>query len=228
MPSAGVGERDYLRRGETRDLSAEDIRALLRDRDARKFHVVRRTLAAHPRTPRAEAMSLVPTLFWRDLAWISADVRAHPEVRRAADQEILRRLPGLAISERVELARISGPGTIAALRKSGEPPLVRALLRNRFTVEADVVYMGISGRNPESLQALALDAVWGLRIAVRAAVARNRFTPPPLAVGLLAAIPLADLREICLERWRDPEFLEVARATLAFRTETGAGHGLPA
>ena len=226
MPS--LGEREYLRRGERGDLSAEDIRALLRDRDARKFHVVRRRLAAHPRTPRAEAMSLVPTLFWRDLAWISADARAHPEVRRAADQEILRRLPGLAISERVELARISGPGTIAALRRSGEPPLVRALLRNRFTVEADVLYMGICGRDPESLEALVRDAVWGARIAVRAAVARNRYTPPALAVELLAAIPLADLREICVERWRGPGFLEIARATLAFRTETGSGVELPA
>lgn len=226
--SDGKRERDYLGRGEGRDLSAEDVRALLSDRAARKFHVVRRALAAHPRTPRAEAMGLVPTLFWRDLAWISADARAHPQVRRAADQEILRRLPGLAISERVELARISGPGTVAALRKSGEPAIVRAILRNRFAVEADVVYMGIAGRVPESLEAIALDAVWGRRIAVRAAVARNRFAPPALASGLLAAIPLSDLREICAERWRKPEFLEIARATLAFRSETGIGMTLPA
>lgn len=225
MPRAS--ERRYLR-GDAGELSSDDVRALLRDREARRLHVVRRALAAHPRTPRAEAMSLVPTLYWRDLAWISADARAHPQVRRAADQEILRRLPGLAISERVELARISGPGTVAALRRSGEPPLVRALLRNRFTVEADVVYMGISGRDPESLEAVALDPVWGLRIAVRAAVARNRFTPAGLAAELLAAIPLADLREICRERWRTPGFLEIARATLAFRSETGGGAKLPA
>jgi hypothetical protein len=226
MPS--LGEREHLRRGERGDLSTEDIRALLRDPAARRLHVVRRALAAHPRTPRAEAMSLVPTLFWRDLAWISADARAHPAIRRAADQEILRRLAGLATSERVSLARISGPGTIAALRRSGEPPIVRALMRNRFAVEGDVVFMAITGRDPESLQAIALDAVWGLRIAVRAAVVRNRSTPPELAGDLLAAIPLADLREICTERWRAPGFLEIARATLAFRTETGSGATLPA
>jgi hypothetical protein len=173
-------------------------------------------------------MSLVPTLYWRDLAWISADARAHPEVRRAADQEILRRLPGLAISERAELARISGPGTIARLRKSGEPTIVRALMRNRFAVESDVVYMAIAGRVPESLEAIAFDPAWGLRIGVRAAVARNRFTPPAVAEDLLSAIPLADLREICTERWRAASFLEIARATLAYRTETGTGRTLPA
>ena len=221
-------ERDYLGRGEGAGLSTEEIRALLRDHAARRLHGVRRALAAHPRTPRGEAMSLVPTLYWRDLAWISADARAHPEVRRAADLEILRRLPGLAISERVELARISGRGTIAQLRKAGEPRIVRALMRNRFAVESDVVYMAIAGRDPESLEAIAFDAVWGLRMGVRAAVARNRFTPSEVAGALLSTIPLADLREICVERWRAPSFLEVARATLAYRTETGTGATLPA
>ena len=225
--SSDKRERDYLGR-HGGELSAEDVRALLSDREARKFHVVRRALAAHPRTPRGEAMALIPTLFWRDLAWISADARAHPQVRRAADQEILRRLPGLALAERVELARLSGPGTVAALRKSGEPAIVRAILRNRYAVEADVVSMGISARDPESLAAIALDAAWGARIAVRAAVARNRFTPTALASELLATIPIADLREICAERWRDPDFLEIARAMLAFRAVTGAGITLPA
>jgi hypothetical protein len=170
----------------------------------------------------------VPTLFWRDLAWISADARAHPEIRRSADQEILRRFPGLAISEKVELARTAGPGSVARLRRFGEPALVRALLRNRFTVESDVVYMAIAGRDPGTLEALALDPAWGLRCNVRAAVARNRFTPADLALRLLTEIPLSDLREICHERWRSVAFLENARATLAFRTETGGSLTPPA
>jgi hypothetical protein len=209
-------------------LTLEEVRSLLNDREARRRHSIRRALAAHPGTPRAEALSLVPTLYWRDLATISADARAHPQVRRAADLEILRRLPGLALSERVELARISGPGSIAALRKSGEPALVRSLLRNRFTVESDVVFMALSGRDARALEAIAADVVWGARIAVRAAVARNRFTGDDLAFELLGAIPLGDLREICAERWRPGAFLEKARATLAFRAETGAGTALPA
>lgn len=216
------------RRAFGRELTPEDVRSLLDDREARRHHSVRRALAAHPRTPRTEALSLVPTLYWRDLATISADARAHPQVRRSADLEILRRLPGLALSERVELARISGPGSIAALRKSGEPALVRALLRNRFTLESDVVFMALSGRDAEALEGIARDAVWGARIAVRAAVARNRFTGADLAFDLLAGIPLGDLREICGERWRPAAFLEKARATLAFRVETGAGTALPA
>ena len=221
-------ERDHLRRLESADLSPEEIRGYLADPAARRLHVVRRALAAHPKTPRSEALSLVPTLYWRDLAWISADARAHPEIRRAVDLEILRRLPGLAMAERVEIARSGGRGAIAALRKSGEPPLVRALLRNRLTVEGDVVFMGTAGRDPEALEAIALDSLWGRRSAVRAAVARNRWAPVWLATELLPEIPLADLREICAERWRPARFRETATAILAYRTETGGGMTLPA
>jgi len=222
------GERDRLRRLESTDLSSEEIRGFLGDPDARRLHVVRRALAAHPRTPRAEALGLVPTLYWRDLVWISADARAHPEIRRSADQEILRRLPGLALAEKVEIARCGGRGTVAALRRSGEPSLVRAILRNRFTVEGDVVFMGTAGRDPEALAAIALDPLWGRRSAVRAAVARNRWAPVGLAADLLPEIPLADLREICAERWRPVHFREAARAILAYRSETGSGMTLPA
>ena len=221
-------ERDHLRRLGSADLSPDEIRRFLGDREARRLHAVRRALAAHPRTPRPEALSLIPTLYWRDLAGISADARAHPEVRRSADQELLRRLPGLATAEKVEVARLGGRGMIAALRRSGDPPLVRALLRNRFTVEGDVVFMAIAGREPESLEAIAGDPLWGLRACVRAAVARNRSTPAPLAIRLLAEIPLADLREICGERWRPAPFREAAVATLAYRVETGSGMTLPA
>ena len=103
-------ERDHLRRLGSADLSPGEIRRFLADREARSLHAVRRALAAHPRTPRTEALSLIPTLYWRDLAAVSADARAHPAVRRSADQELLRRLPGLAIAEKVEVARIGGRG----------------------------------------------------------------------------------------------------------------------
>src|SRR5262249_25154372 len=163
----------------------------LADRDARRLHVVRRALAAHPRTPRTEALALLATLYWRDLAWISADARAHPEIRRAADQELLRRLPGLAVSERLEIARSAGRGVTAALRRTADGAHAGALLRNRLTVEADVIAIASSVRNPDTLDAIARDAVWGPRSSVRTAVARNPRTAAALATGLLSAIPLS-------------------------------------
>src|SRR6266571_4124353 len=104
-------EGHYLKLLRRAELPEETLDAILQDRGARRYHAVRLALAAHPRTPRREALSLVSTLFWRDLAALSADVRVHPEVRRAADRDLLRRLPEMALAERVDLAKTAGRGT---------------------------------------------------------------------------------------------------------------------
>jgi hypothetical protein len=217
MPDAS--ERELLRALGGMEVSPERIRQLLGDRDARRLHAVRRVLAAHPKTPRADALALVPTLYWRDLAWISSEARAHPAIRRAADQEILRRFPGLALSERCMVAELSGRGVITTLRRDVDASVLRALLRNRMTVESDVVYIASMSRDPALLVALVSTPGWGVRVAVRAAIARNPYTPEPEAVELFPIIPLADLRELCWEVHRPPSFLFHARKALSERVE---------
>lgn len=94
-----ASEGDLLKLLGRPDLPADVLEEILKNRNARKYHTVRRALAGHPRTPRHAALSLVSTLYWRDLAGLSADARVHPEVRRAADRDIARRLPEMALSE---------------------------------------------------------------------------------------------------------------------------------
>jgi hypothetical protein len=67
-------------------------------------------LAAHRNTRRAEAISLVETLFWRVLAYLSTNALVHPEVRRAADRQLLD-VVALAASGRARpesLATVTG------------------------------------------------------------------------------------------------------------------------
>ncbi|HWZ85129.1 MAG TPA: hypothetical protein VN032_02945 [Thermoanaerobaculia bacterium] len=137
-------EGECLRLLRRRDLPAETLLEILGDRGARKFHAVRRALAAHPRTPRGDALSLVATLFWRDLAWLSADVRVHPAIRRAADLDLLRRLPDMAVAERVDLARVVGRGALLSLRLDPDARVLAAVLENRFVIEADVIQVAAS------------------------------------------------------------------------------------
>ena len=212
-------ERELLRMLAGMEISPERIRDLLADRDARRLHVVRRVLAAHPKTPRVDALALLPTLYWRDLAWISSEARAHPAIRRAADQEILRRLPGLALSERCEIAEISGRGVIGVLRRDADARVLRSLLRNRLAVESDAVFVASMSRDPDFLVGLLSTPVWGARVAVRAAIARNPRTPEDQAVGLFGVIPLEDLREICREAGRPVSIVFRAREALRERVE---------
>jgi hypothetical protein len=176
---SGARERDYLKQLASGRTSAEAILEIL---------------VGHPRTPRSEALALVTTLFWRDLAAVSTDARAHPEVRRAVDREILRRLPDMALAERVDLALCAGRGVIAILRLDPEPRVIEALLSNRLLIESDVV---MAASNPRAvagaLQAIGSHPKWVARREVRSALVRNPRTPLPVSLGLVSGLPLADL-----------------------------------
>jgi hypothetical protein len=178
-------EGEFLKLLRRRDLPAEQLEDLVRDRQARKYHAVRLALARHPRTPRGEALSLVATLFWRDLAILSADVRVHPRLRKAADLDLLRRLPEMALAERVDLARMAGRGTLIALRTDPDPKVLTALLDNRFATEPDVIVAAV--------EAIAGHPRWSLRPGVRSALLRNPALPPSLALSLLTRASAEDL-----------------------------------
>ncbi len=176
------------------NLAPEALEEVLHDRNARKYHAVRLALAAHPRTPRREALSLVPTLFWRDLANLSADVRVHPEVRRAADRDLLRRLPEMALAERVDLARSVGRGTLLTLRFDPDPRVLSAVLDNRFTTEPDVVQAAARAQGPQVLERIASHPRWSLRPPVASALLRNPVLPQGLALTLLSKAAAEDLK----------------------------------
>jgi hypothetical protein len=177
------------------NLTADVLEEILSDRSARKYHAVRRALAAHPRTPRGEALSLVATLFWRDLAHLSADAKVHPAIRRAADLDLLRRLPEMAIAEKVDLARNVGRGTLLVLRLDPDPRVLASVLENRFTIEADVIQAVVQRKvTAEALELTAGHPRWGLRAAVRSAVLRSPSLPSALGLALLTRASLEDLR----------------------------------
>jgi hypothetical protein len=200
------------------DLPQAGFEEILRDRSARRFHAVRLALAGHPRTPRTEALSLVATLFWRDLAHLSADTRVHPEVRRAADRDLLRRLPEMARAERVDLARTVGRGTLVALRFDSDPRVVEALLDNRFATEPDVVQAAArAGASSGVLETIAAHPRWSLRSSVRSALLRNPALPLSLALTLLSRASREDLEGLCSTARVAPLLKACAERVLADR-----------
>jgi hypothetical protein len=208
----------YLKALRRAELAPEELDQILGDRAARKFHAVRRALAGHPRTPRREALSLVSTLFWRDLAHLSADSRVHPEVRRAADRDLLRRIPEMALAERVDLAKNVGRGTLVYLRMDRDPRVLSAVLDNRFATEPDVVQAAANAdASPELLEVIAVHPRWSLRSAVRGALLRNSRLPGRLAVGFLTRASRDDLEGL-LGKQGVPRFLRLcAQRVLAER-----------
>ncbi len=199
--------------------TAEVIALVAAERRLLSFHELRRALVFHPVTPETLAAGIVPTLFWRDLMELALDPRARPALRRAAEVQLTLRLPGLAVGEKVSLARRSGAGVIALLRHDPSPRVIAALLDNSRLTEgllAPVVHRAATP--PAILELIAADRRWGVRYPLRLALARNPATPLATAWGLLAALRKSDLKAVAADP-RCPEPLR--RRARVLLEETG-------
>jgi hypothetical protein len=188
-------------------VTAEVVEVLAQPR-LLSFYEVRRDLALHPRTPQILAQQLVPGLYWRDLAALGGDTRLHPRLRRAADQYLAARLPGLAVGEKVSLARRAGPGLLAHLRHDPSPRVIAALLDNpRLTEDilAPVVH-GAATPGPV-LKLIAEDRRWGARTGLQVAICRNPGTPSATSLKLLPQLRKPELKAI----GADPRLSEAVR-----------------
>ena len=169
---------------------------------------LRREVVRHPATPRVLALEWVGGLFWPDLARVGRDPQVHPAVRRAADRALVERLPGMAVGERTALARRAGAGVIAHLRHDPTPRVVAALLDNPRLTEGLLMPLLASERAaPACLAAVAASRRWGLRPAVRSALARNPRTPLATVLATLPALRKGELAALAI----DPRLAEPVR-----------------
>jgi hypothetical protein len=214
------GEAEHLKRLRRADLPPAEVARILADKEARRFHSVRLALAAHRNTPRADAISLVQTLFWRGLAHLSTNALVHPEIRRAADRQLQQRLPEMALAERVDLARSVGRGSLPAVRQDPDPRVLTALLDNRFAIEADVVALAASRRTgPETLASVARHPRWGRRPGVRDALLANPALPEGVAEILLEDATRERLSAVSEREDSPPAIRAAAQRVLAQRTQ---------
>lgn len=175
----------------------EVVRRIADQRRLLSFYDLRRDLALHPAAPQPLALALLGGLYWRDLVAAGVDVRLRPVVRRAADQRLLDRLPGLAVGEKVAIARRASPRVLQALRHDPTLQVVAAVLENPRLVEADLIgLVAAETARPQVLELVLGHRKWGSRYPVRVAAVRNPRTPLPAALAALPRLKKSDLRAV--------------------------------
>lgn len=176
------------------------VRRLLAQKRLMSFYQVRRDLALHPRTPTASAMNLVKGLYWRDLVAMGQNVRIPPRVRQAADRRLGDRLPGLAVGERVAIARRASPGLLQKLRADPSPRVVEAMMESpRCSVGILLPLASSEAATGPVLAAVAKHPRWGVRYPIRVALCRNPQTPAQVSLSLLPMLKKVDLRAVSRE-----------------------------
>lgn len=204
-------------------VTAEVVEELAAHTRLLSFLAVRRDLVRCRATPEPLALRLLAVgLYWADLLTIGVDSRLNPRLRRAAELQLLARLPGLAVGERISIARRAPPAVLNQLRHDPTPRVIAALLDNPRLVEGTLAPLVHSELTPAPvLELIAADRRWGVRYQVRLALARNPALPVGTALRLLPLLRKADLRGLA----SDPRLGEALRRRARLLLGDLAGDG---
>jgi len=196
-------------------LEAIETSSLLRLRSVKK------AFARHPAASRPTALQCLEDLTWRDLVEVGRETRTPAPVRASCVQQLLEKLPRLALGEKIALARLADRPVLPALLVEKEPRVLEAVLANPRLVEDDLVAW-ITTRNPlpERLGMLAGDPRWSQRRQVREALLRNPSTPRPAALALLLSGTRTEWRLVMENPSADPLLAACAERLYRERTET--------
>jgi hypothetical protein len=179
------------------DLSANLLSAIAAEKKWLAGEAVRLRLARHPRTPKRIALALVRELFLFDLVRLNLLPSAPADIRRVAEELILKRIPHLPVGQKLTLAR-RGPSRVAgALLAEGHPQALKLALDNAFLTESQILKILATAGVPERVvAAIAQHRKWSVQYNVRIALLRNPHTPPPCVLAFLPHLALADLKDL--------------------------------
>jgi hypothetical protein len=184
---------------ERADLSAAMITAVAESAKGKWMACegVRLRVAQHPHAPKRIALAALRQVFLFNLVRLSLMPAVPGDIRRAAEEAILTRVPHLAVGEKLTLAR-RGPARVAgAILAEGHPQAMKLALANGFLSESQVLKILAKDGVPERVvAAIAVHPKWSCLYNVRVALVRNAHTPPARIPEFLKDLTLRDLQEL--------------------------------
>jgi hypothetical protein len=180
-----------------KDLPSEILEEIGIRKALLKNYAVKKALIFHPRLPRLIGLRLLKDLYLMDLVQFTLSPSAAAELKRYAEEQLIARLPQLALGQKITLAR-RGPGRVAgALVADGHAQVLPIALDNPFLTEAHVLKALAREKVPTPVvQALARHRKWAQFYNVRLALVRNPSAPISIVLGFLPLLTVSDLREL--------------------------------
>lgn len=184
-------------------------------------HSVRELLASFRGLSFARAMDLIATLPWPSLLALAQSPRTPPMVGRHAEKKLGAVLARMSLGEQVALARRSHRPLLRPLIELGHRQVLAALLDNPRLSEDDVLLiLNTVEAPPQFYGELARHQRWGHSYALRAAMARCRHAPLPVALSALVQLRSSDLEAVA-GRPDVPEPIRAAALALKEKEDKG-------
>ena len=162
-------------------------------------------MAAHPRVPRHLALRLIRNFYTFDLMQFAMLPGVAADLKRAADEQLVARLPSITLGERLTLARRASEAVATALLLDAEPRVSHTALENGRLPEAALIKTVLRANVPATLiETVCHHPKWSVRREIRVALLRSSHTPPACALEFARSFPPPLLRDI-LHTSRLPE-----------------------
>lgn len=211
LENRSLTEEHVLIVANRKNLAAEVLETIFRDRRWTDSYPVRLALARNPKTPMFVALSIARFLRLFDLADLARNHFLPVLYRKKVESIVIEKIPTLALGVKKTLAKISAGEILLALIQDGYPEIVRQCLENPHLVEAHL-YKVISRKTtlPGTIRTIADHKNWTNRYHIKFALLRNEHTPLARSVLFLPDMRTADLREL----FRDPHLPSGIRPSL--------------
>jgi hypothetical protein len=180
--SPGLTEDAALGLVKNADVTAEALARLAKNPIASKSRKLVVALASHPRTPRHVSIPLLRGMFTFDLMNFALTPTVAPDLKLAAEEQLIMRLESLPVGQKITLARRASGRVAAALLQTPDQKILSPALDNKQITEALVVQALMKPRAPERLYVLVSHHLaWQLRREIQIALLRSEKTPPERA-----------------------------------------------
>src|SRR5258708_4339602 len=194
---ATLTEEDALLLLTKRDLPQPTLAAVARQDHLVRNYRIKLALVRHANTPRTVSLVLLRHLYAEDLLSISLAPGLAGDLRRVAEDAVINRLPGMALGERITLARKASGRVAGALLLDREiRVVVTALGSPRLTEELVVKALSMETIKVEAVEKIAGHQRWSLAYNVRLALLRHPFTSLGRVLSLAPEVKRNDLMEI--------------------------------
>lgn len=180
-----------------KDLRSEFLAQILQRRRFMKHYAVKKLLAFHPHTPRADTLRLLRDLYLMDLVQFTISPGTLPDLKRKAEDQVIAKMAQLPLGQKITLARRSPARIAGALLAEGQPSVVKVALSNPYLTEAQVLRaLAKEKLAPIVVQSIATDPKWSHFYNVRVALLRQPSTTLATILAYLPELTVSDLREL--------------------------------
>ncbi len=197
LGNRNLTEDDVLAIAARRNLPADILEKISKDKRWAESYPIRLALARNPKSPLSVSLTMARYLRIFDLEEITRSHFIPLAFRHKVEGIIIEKVPSMPLGNRKTLAKKASGNVLLRLLQDADVVVVQLCLNNPNLTEGHLFkIISRTDASAETIRKIAEHPNWSSRSLIRFSLARNTLTPLSLSVRFLQGMKLMDLREL--------------------------------